>query len=115
MRLSAGSCNIRCRLTAYPSLPPSAYTTPVLPSLLTLSLPPPLPHSVLSAFEQPIDVTMLKGSNNEAIAAGTSTFRLKASKEQGSMGVAPGAKLVVRVLWGFDSVISEGSLVWPKA
>jgi len=58
---------------------------------------------------------MLKGSNDKAIAAGTSTFRLKASQAKGWLGVEPGAKLVVRVLWGYDSVLSEGVFVWPSA
>jgi hypothetical protein len=45
---------------------------------------------------------------------GTSTFIIKASKTtRGPLAVAPGSELLLRVVWGFDSVLSEGLLTWP--
>ena len=57
---------------------------------------------------------MLKGRGGAAIAAGSSTFTVKASAGNGPLDLAPGRKLVVRVLWGYNSVLSEGAFVWPE-
>ena len=64
---------------------------------------------------EPIDFTLLKGNEGEAIPAGTSTFTVKASADPGPLGVKPGGSLTVRLVWGYDAVLSEGSLRWPEA
>lgn len=67
-----------------------------------------------SPLTEPIDFVMLQGSNGEVVPAGTSTFTITASSNDGPLGVEPGAELVVRVLWGQDSALSEGVFKWPK-
>jgi hypothetical protein len=57
---------------------------------------------------------MLKGAAGAAIAAGSSTFTIKASSGDGPLEVASGSSLVVRVLWGYNSVLSEGTFAWPQ-
>jgi hypothetical protein len=57
---------------------------------------------------------MLKGPAGAAIPAGSSTFTIKAGSGEGPLEVAPGSKLVVRVLWGYNSVLSEGTFGWPQ-
>jgi len=63
---------------------------------------------------EPMDYAMLKGADGDVIPSGTSTFTLKASSDEGPLGVAPGTTLVVRVLWGYDSVLSEGTLPFER-
>jgi len=67
-----------------------------------------------AALTEPIDFAMLKGPDGAAMAAGSSTFSLAAAAGEGPLEVAAGSKLVVRVLWGYNSVLSEGTFAWPQ-
>ena len=92
--------------------PDSASPPPRAPPSVFSSLPRSRSRSFLHT--QPIDFVMLQGSNGEVVPAGTSTFTITASSNDGPLGVEPGAELVVRVLWGQDSALSEGVFKWPK-
>ena len=49
-----------------------------------------------------------------ACPAWPTAMTITASSNDGPLGVEPGAELVVRVLWGQDSALSEGVFKWPK-